>query len=91
MIKLVKVLDARPLDGFRLFVRFSNGEEGVRDCTEMVAETGPMVEPLRDPKFFRRVFVELGALTWPNGYDIDSTALNMEMRDAGELTPAAAE
>lgn len=91
MIELVKVLQVRPLDGFRLFVRFSNGEEGVRDCRDMVAETGPMVEPLRDPVFFRRVFVEMGVPTWPNGYDIDAIALNMEMRDAGELTPAAAE
>ncbi len=31
-----------------------------------------MVEPLRDPAFFRRVFLEFGALAWPNGFDLDS-------------------
>jgi len=37
-------------------------------------------------------FLEYGALTWPNGFDLDSINLNMEMRKAGELTrvPAAA-
>lgn len=86
MIAMVKVVQVRPLDGFRLHVRFSNGREGVRDCGDIVAETGPAVEPLRDPAFFRRVFIEFGALTWPNGYDIDPTALHDEMDRAGSLT-----
>lgn len=50
-----------------------------------------MIEPLRAPEYFARGFVEMGAPTWPNGYDIDPIALYMEMRDAGELTPVAAE
>jgi hypothetical protein len=91
MIVMVKIVEVRPLDGFRLQVRFSDGQEGVRDCTDIVAETGPMVEPLRDPAFFRRVFIEYGALAWPNGYDIDPIALHREMEEAGSLTqPTAA-
>lgn len=38
-----------------------------------------------------RVFVELGALTWPNGYDIDPIALHDRMSAAGELSREAAE
>ncbi len=49
-----------------------------------------MVEPLRDSKFFARVFVELGTLTWPNGYDLDSIALHDEMQQAGLLHRTAA-
>jgi len=79
MIAMVKVVEVRPLDGFQLFLRFSNGQEGVRDCADIVAESGPMVAPLRDPAFFRRVFIEYGALAWPNGYDIDPFALFREM------------
>jgi hypothetical protein len=27
-----------------------------------------MVEPLRDPGYFARVFLEYGATTWPSGF-----------------------
>ena len=90
MITMVKVVEVRPLDGSRLHVRFSDGWEGVRDCTDIVAETGPMVEPLRDRSFFGRVFIEYGALAWPNGYDIDPIALYQEMQQAGTLTRSTA-
>ncbi len=51
-----------------------------------------MLEPLRDPSFFARVFVESGTPTWPNGYDLDPSALYERMRLSGELAaPAAAE
>jgi hypothetical protein len=60
MIELVKVAQAKALDARRLWVRFSNGREGVRDLSDVLAEGGPMVEPLRDPALFRRVFVQCG-------------------------------
>ena len=50
-------------------------------------EAGPMLEPLKDVDYFRRVFVEDGVLTWPNGYDWDPIALHDEMKQAGELRP----
>jgi len=49
-----------------------------------------MIEPLKDPKFFARVFLQLGALTWPNGLDLDSIALHDEMKSAGALRRTAA-
>ncbi len=42
-----------------------------------------MVEPLRDPAFFARDFLDDGILTWPNGFDLDSIALHMEMKERG--------
>jgi len=89
MIELVKAIEVRPLGGARLWVRFSNGREGVRDFTDMLAEGGFMVEPLRDPALFQRVFIECGVPTWPNGFDIDAIALHREMADAGLLSEKA--
>lgn len=40
------------------------------DMKKTLADTGTMIEPLRDKKFFSKVFIESGALAWPNGYDI---------------------
>ena len=50
-----------------------------------------MVAPLRDPAYFARVFLEFGAPTWPNGFDLCPDWLHMEMEAAGELKASAAE
>jgi hypothetical protein len=91
MIELIKVTEARALDDRRLWVCFSNGRAGVRDFADIFAEGGVMVEPLREGAMFRRVFLELGAPCWPNGYEIDPIALYREMAAAEALTPEAAE
>jgi hypothetical protein len=85
MIEIVKVVKVEKLGGFRLRLYFSDGSEGERDFSDIVAEDGPMVEPLKDASFFERVFIELGVLTWPNHFDLDSIALHDEMKQAGML------
>ena len=50
-----------------------------------------MVEPLKAQEYFARVFVEMGAPTWPNGFDLDPINLYMELREAGALSSVAAE
>jgi Protein of unknown function (DUF2442) len=88
---MVDVLRLRALPDRRLWVRFTDGSEGVRDLSDLIAEGGPMLEPLRSPDYFARAFVEMGAPTWPNGFDLDPINLYMQMRDSGALTRAAAE
>jgi hypothetical protein len=88
---MIDVVSVKPLGEFKLRVAFSDGSAGVHDFSSTVARTGEMLQPLKDPKFFARVFVELGALTWPNGYDLDPIALHDRMAAAGELSREAAE
>jgi len=90
-IPLVDVLRLRPLERYRLWLSFTDGSEGVRDLSDVIAQGGPMVEPLRDPSYFARAFVEGGAPTWPNGFDLDPINLYVGLRDAGSLTRTAAE
>src|SRR5215216_5050834 len=66
---IIKVRSIRRLGGFRLAIEFSDDSFGECDFSFIKTETGPMLEPLKDPAYFARVFVEDGALTWPNGYD----------------------
>lgn len=44
-----------------------------------------MAEPLKAPSYFARVFVDDGALAWPNGYDWDPETLHSEMENEGLL------
>ena len=90
-IEMVDVLRLKALDGHRLWLRFTDGSEGVRDLSDVIARDGEMVRPLKDPAYFARVFVEMGAPTWPNGFDLDPIALHDRMSAAGELTRVAAE
>ncbi len=88
---LVDVVRLKPMEGRRLWLRFSDGREGVRDLSDILDAGGSMVEPLKDQDYFGRVFIEMGAPTWPNGFDLDPVQLYMELRDAAALAPAAAE
>jgi hypothetical protein len=88
---LTKIVRLERLGRFRLRVRFNDGSEGVHDFTPMVREPGPMLEPLQDEAYFARVFLEFGAPTWPNGFDIALEWLRREMAAARELSDVAAE
>lgn len=88
---LTKVTALDKLGGYRLRVRFNDGSGGVHDFTAMTQEPGAMLGPLRDAAYFDRVFLEFGAPTWPNGFDIAPEWLRREMERAGELTRVAAE
>jgi hypothetical protein len=80
---MIKVTKIKCLGGYRLHAMFSDGTVGEHDFSALVAESGPMVEPLRDPAYFARVFLEDGAPTWPNGFDMDPEWLRREIEATG--------
>jgi hypothetical protein len=82
-----KVVEISAIHPYRLKVRFSDGAGGVHDYSALVNETGPMIEPLRDPDYFARVFLDYGAPTWPNSFDMCPDSLRRNMEQAGELVP----
>jgi hypothetical protein len=86
-----KIRRLEKIGGFRLRIHFSDGSLGEHDFSSIVNETGPMVEPLRDKTYFARVFLEFGAPTWPNGFDVAPEWLCREMEKAGALRREAAE
>jgi Protein of unknown function (DUF2442) len=82
---LVHVKRLKRLGGYRLKLWFSDGLAGEWDFSDLARRSGAMVEPFKDPAYFARVFLEAGALTWPNGYDWSPEALYAEMAEAGVL------
>jgi hypothetical protein len=87
---MIKVSKIEWLGGHRLRVRFSDDSAGEYDFAALVQESGPMIEPLRDPDYFKRVFLEFGAPTWPNGFDIAPDWLQREIDASGQLKRHAA-
>jgi hypothetical protein len=89
---LIKVTRLEVVPPYKLAVEFSDGTRGVHDCAAIVAEGTGVIAPLRDPSFFRQAFLDHGAPTWPNSFDMDPEWLQREMVEAGELKqPVGAE
>ena len=65
-----RVVEVRPLDGYKLWLRFHDGVSGTVDLSAEL--WGPMFEPLKDTTLFAQVAIhpELETVTWPNGADL---------------------
>ena len=74
------VVEVRPEAGWCLWVRFADGVSGTirlipEDLTGVLA-------PLRDAEFFRRVYVDHGAVAWPGEIDLAPDAMYREIQEA---------
>ena len=65
---LPAVVHAEYRGDFRIRVTFNDGTDEVIDVRRWLE--GPIFEPLKEVEYFRRFFVEGGAINWPNGADI---------------------
>lgn len=65
------LLDAEPLQGYLVRVRFADGVEGEVDLSYL-REYGGVFEPIKDLDYFRRLRADPEARTivWPNQADI---------------------
>ena len=70
---LPQVVEAHHISGFIVSTRFDDGTEKCIDISQWFK--GPVFEPLKDLKLFKKLFVEAGTLAWPNGVDIAPEAL----------------
>jgi hypothetical protein len=70
---LPQVVSARHVTGFVIAARFDDGTKKNIDISRWFK--GPVFEPLKNMKFFKKFFIEAGTLAWPNGVDIAPEAL----------------
>ena len=74
-----KMIDIKANDDFVLICEMENGEVYKYDMSYLKTyEGGPMIQPLKDINFFKKVFLDYGHPTWPNGYDIDAAYIAKE-------------
>lgn len=66
----VRSVDVLP--GYRLSVTCNDGASGIVDMSALLnSPNAGIFAALKDTQLFQRVSIELGALTWPNGADLD--------------------
>ncbi len=80
------IVEARPLGGHRLYLRYADGAAGEFDLAPLLQFTG-VFEPLRDQQFFAlvRVNPDIGTIVWPNGADLCPDVLRHHL--TGEPLP----
>ena len=80
---LLDLVEARPLEDHRVYLRFEDGLEGELDLGKRLSFRG-VFAPLRDPKCFRELHVNpaLGTICWPNGADLAPERLYTWLKEA---------
>ena len=66
-MKFPHIIAAEHLNGYQVWVKFSDGTEGEVDLTNEL--DGTIFAPLQDIEFFKQFSLEGHTLTWPNGAD----------------------
>jgi Protein of unknown function (DUF2442) len=87
---VIKIVGLEHLRDRVLRLTFSDGMMGDYDLAPLVDRDAPMVEPLKDAAYFKRAFLEMGDLAWPNGLDLSAAAIHRRLAEANALRPADA-
>jgi len=77
-MKFLHIEDAKYLDGFKVWVRFSDGQEGEVDLHDELH--GSIFQPLKEKAYFRNFSLVGHTLAWPNGADFAPEHIHSIMR-----------
>lgn len=62
---VIQVSGVRPMEGHRLWIRFSTGEIKIFDFKPLLST--PAFAPLADEQCFRSVYIDYGVTVWNDG------------------------
>jgi len=65
-------------NNYSITCTLSNNKKYIYDMSYVVTTDQQMLQPLKDKSYFNKVFIELGSLVWPNGYDIHANTIVRE-------------
>lgn len=83
-----RVRSVRQTGAYTLEVQFNDGLTGRVEMQQLVnSPQAGVFAALADPSLFNRVFVELGAVTWPGGLDLAPDAMYDDIRQDGVCVP----
>jgi len=81
---MIRIVEVKALEGYRLWVRFNDGLEGVYAVEP--ARRGGMFQPLLNPAVFKTVSIndDFGCVEWSGGADLCPTSMHDELATAEE-------
>jgi len=82
---MIKILRATHLRDLIIELEFSDGSVGPYDVSPLLERDTELTRPLGDPDYFRRFFIDFGALCWPNGLELSPAAIRQRLEESGNL------
>ena len=83
-----RVVAVTPRASYKLRVRFADGLEGDVDMSVLIfSERAGVFAALKDEALFNDVFVDQGAVAWPNELDLAPDAMHRAIRATGSFIP----
>jgi len=78
---MIKILKAKYRGDYQIELTFSDGFVGLFDGKKLLNRKGSLLEALRDESFFKRFYLEVGALSWPHGLELSPNKLYQECKE----------
>ena len=80
-----RLCEVRPLEPYRLYVKFIDGLEGFVDLSRLItSDNAGIFMALRDSQLFKSVYLNYGSVAWPGDLDLAPDAMYNEIKDKGE-------
>lgn len=81
-----RIVEVKPLPGFKVWLKFSDGVEGTVDLSDLAGKG--VFEAWSDPKYFESVFIDQESYTiaWPGGIDLCPDSLYAEVTGTDVLS-----
>ncbi len=78
ILEMSRIIEVRPSDGYRIWLRFSDGAEGEVDLSDLAGRG--VFAPWAEPNVFKAVRVEKGGgIEWPGEIDMCPDALYLRL------------
>lgn len=76
---MYKLIEVKPLDHFKLFLRYSNGVKGEYDLSKIIERDEYKI--LRSEKIFNRVFIDekTNDVCWPCGVSLCKNSIYQQL------------
>lgn len=81
-----KVTKVEALNNYLLHVEFADGTAGLVDMAEFLKRDCGVFKVLRDSDLFMRVYIDNGAVAWPEELDLAPDKMHEELQAADVYT-----
>lgn len=75
---MIKVLSVEPLENYKLRLILSDGRKGIFDVSPYL--NMEVFQELKNPKYFRRAYINYGTVAWPHEQDIAPDTIEVDLQ-----------